>query len=61
MSTRADRAAATRARILDAVRAVLSEGGFHDTSMEAIAARAGVTRVTLYRTFGSKQALRGKD
>lgn len=57
MSTRADRAAATRDRILDAVRALLSEGGFHDTSMEAIAARAGVTRVTLYRTFGSKQAL----
>ena len=57
MSTRADRAVATRVRILDAVRALLSDGGFHDTSMEAIAARAGVTRVTLYRTFGSRQAL----
>ena len=57
MSTRADRAAATRVRILDAVRALLSEGGFHDSSMEAIAARAGVTRATLYRIFGSKQAL----
>lgn len=54
---RADRTAATRARILDAVRTLLGEGGFHDASMEAIAARAGVTRVTLYRTFGSKQAL----
>jgi len=54
---RADRAAATRDRILDAVSAVLREGGFHDTSMEAIARRAGVTRVTLYRTFGSRQAL----
>jgi len=57
VSTRADRAAATRARILEAVRALLSEGAFHDTSMEVIAARSGVTRVTLYRTFGSKQAL----
>jgi AcrR family transcriptional regulator len=57
MSTRAERAAATRARILDAVSALLTEGGFHETSMEGIAARAGVTRVTLYRTFGSKQAL----
>lgn len=57
MSTRADKAAATRARILHAVRALLGEGGFHDASMETIAARAGVTRVTLYRTFGSKQAL----
>ena len=57
MTTRADRTAATRARILDAVRALLSEGAFHDSSMEAIAERAGVTRVTLYRTFGTKQAL----
>ncbi len=57
MTTRAARTAATRARILEAVRALHSEGGFHDASMEAVAARAGVTRVTLYRTFGSKQAL----
>jgi AcrR family transcriptional regulator len=57
MTTRAEAAAATRARILDTVLALLREGEFHDTSMEAIAARAGVTRVTLYRTFGSRQAL----
>jgi AcrR family transcriptional regulator len=57
LSTRAEQSAATRTRILDAVRALHREGGFHDASMEAIAARAGVTRVTLYRTFGSKQAL----
>jgi len=57
MSTHAERSAATRARILEAVRALLAGGGFHDASMEVIAARAGVTRVTLYRTFGSKQAL----
>lgn len=57
MTTRAEGTAATRARILDAVLALITEGGVHDTSMEAIASRAGVTRVTLYRTFGSKQAL----
>jgi AcrR family transcriptional regulator len=57
MVTHVARTAATRARILDAVRALLREGGFHDASMEAIAARAGVTRVTLYRAFGSKHDL----
>jgi len=57
MSTRAEKTAATRARILEAVRALLNQGDFHDASMEALAARAGVTRVTLYRTFGSKRAL----
>ena len=57
MSTRAERSAATRARIVDAVRTLLGEGAFHHASMEAIAGRAGVSRVTLYRTFGSKQSL----
>ncbi len=57
MSTRADQIAATRARILDAVRALHREGRFHHATMEAIATRARVTRVTLYRSFGSKQAL----
>ena len=57
MTTRAERVASTRARILAAARHLLREGGFHESSMEALAARAGVTRVTLYRTFGSKRAL----
>ena len=57
MTTRAELAAATRTRILEAVRALLRDGEFHDASMEAIARRAGVTRVTLYRTLGSKRAL----
>ncbi len=57
MTDRAGRSAATRTRIVDAVRSLLREGHFHDASMEAVAARAGVTRVTLYRTFGSRQAL----
>ncbi len=57
MSARADRVAATRARILGAARALLTEGRFHEVSMETLATRAGVTRVTLYRTFGSKRDL----
>lgn len=39
------------------MRDLVREGGYHDASMEAIAARAGVTRVTLYRVFGSKRDL----
>jgi len=57
MTTRAEKTAATRARILEAVQTLLRDGGFHDASMETLAARAGVTRVTLYRTFGSKRDL----
>jgi AcrR family transcriptional regulator len=57
MSTRAEKTAATRGRILQAARALVAEGNFHTASMETVAKRAGVTRVTLYRTFGSRQAL----
>jgi AcrR family transcriptional regulator len=55
MSKRAEQAEATRERILDAARALLAEGAFHDTTMDELAIRAGVTRVTVYRAFGSKQ------
>ena len=54
MSKRAEQAAATRVRILDAAQELLSEGAFHDATMDEVATRAGVTRVTVYRTFGSK-------
>jgi len=57
MSTRAEQADATRRGILDAAVALLAEGTYHDATMEELAARAGVTRVTVYRTFGSKQAV----
>ena len=39
--THAEGTAATRARILDAVLAVITDGTVHDASMEAIAERAG--------------------
>lgn len=57
MGARAEKAAATRERVLDAVRELLAEGTFQDAPIDDIATRAGVTRVTVYRTFGSRQGL----
>jgi AcrR family transcriptional regulator len=57
MAARAEKAAETRARILDAVREMLSDGVFHDAPIDEVANRAGVTRVTVYRAFGSKRGL----
>jgi AcrR family transcriptional regulator len=52
--TRTDR---SRSTILDAADAAFRELGFADTSMEAIAARAGLTRKTLYNLFSSKEEI----
>ncbi len=49
--TERDRAATER-RILDAVGLVLSESGFNDLGVNAIARRAGVDKVLIYRYFG---------
>jgi AcrR family transcriptional regulator len=43
--------------ILDVAEAVLAEKGYHDTSMEEIAARAGVAKGTLYQHFPRKEDL----
>lgn len=51
--SRADAAAATRRRVLDAAADALASDGI-DVSMEAIAQRAGVTRMTVYRLFGAR-------
>ncbi len=48
---------ANRARILDAARALVTEGGFQAASMAAVAARAEVATGTLYRYFDSREAL----
>src|SRR4029453_10409438 len=50
-------AAETRGRILQAVRDLLAEGGFHEATVEEIAARAGVARSTLPLHFGSRMGL----
>jgi AcrR family transcriptional regulator len=47
----------TRTGILTAARRHLVEAGYHRLSMEEVAADAGVTRVTIYRHFGSKLGL----
>jgi AcrR family transcriptional regulator len=44
-------------QLLDAARAVFAEFGFHEATMDAIAARAGSTKPTLYAHFGSKEDL----
>jgi AcrR family transcriptional regulator len=48
---------ATETRILDAALEAVAVG---ESTMDEIAARAGVGRVTLFRRFGSKEALLGR-
>ena len=47
----------TRAALLDAADAAFFSGDWEQESLEAIAARAGVTKQTLLRHFGSKTRL----
>jgi AcrR family transcriptional regulator len=46
-----------RRQVLDAAVAVFSEEGFHGASMEAVAARAGVSKPLVYAHGGSKEEL----
>jgi AcrR family transcriptional regulator len=54
---RADRSQATRERIKAAVRELLAEGAFHESTVEEVADRAGVARATLYQHFRSRLEL----
>ena len=47
----------TRARIVEAVHDLLAEGAFHESTVEDVATRAGVSRATLYQHFGSRLGL----
>jgi len=47
----------TRAALLDAAFALFGEQGFETTTVAQIADRAGVTEMTFYRHFGTKDAL----
>ncbi len=49
--------AKTRVRIVGAVRELLGEGTFHESTVEDVARRAGVARATLYQHFGSRLGL----
>ena len=53
-SRRADRSQTTRERIMGAVRELLAEGTFHESTVEDVAERAGVARATLYQHFRSR-------
>jgi AcrR family transcriptional regulator len=51
------RRAAARGAILDATLELLAERGFHATTMDAIAERAGVGKNTIYRRWATKDDL----
>src|SRR5436190_16383718 len=51
------RDAAARSRILSAANALMNEGGMGAVTMEAIAARAGVGKPTIYREWPNAQAV----
>jgi AcrR family transcriptional regulator len=46
-----------RALILESAREAFAEGGYHSTSLDAIAERAGVSKALLYEHFDSKREL----
>ena len=50
-------AADRRALILEAAREAFAEGGYHRTSLDQIAERAGVSKALLYEHFDSKREL----
>jgi len=50
-------AADRRALILESAREAFAEGGYHATSLEGIAERAGVSKALLYEHFDSKRDL----
>jgi AcrR family transcriptional regulator len=56
-SRRAAGVARTRGAIIEAGRERLIGDGYHRLGLEAVADRAGVTRVTIYRQFGSRLGL----
>src|SRR5438045_8701554 len=54
---RTTRSRETRARIMEATRALLDEGSFHESTVEEVGERAGVSRATVYQHFPSRLEL----
>ena len=54
---RPERTERTRERIVNAVHELLDEGTFHESTVEQVASRAGVSRATLYQHFNSRLEL----
>jgi AcrR family transcriptional regulator len=46
-----------RAAILDAARGAFADTGYHETSLDSVADRAGVSKALLYEHFSSKREL----
>jgi TetR/AcrR family transcriptional regulator, regulator of autoinduction and epiphytic fitness len=59
VSHRQRQALETKRLIAQAARTLFSEHGYVTTSIEAVAAEAGVAPRTVYATFGSKKAILG--
>ena len=57
MVARADAAQATASRVLDAAVEAFTDEPYEDVSLEKVADRAGVTKRTVLRRFGSKESL----
>lgn len=57
MTARADAAEATAKRVLDAAVELFTEKPYEEVSLEEVAHRAEVTKRTVLRRFGSKEAL----
>ncbi len=55
--TQAERTEATTAALVDAARELFAQDGFAATSLDAVVARAGVTKGALYHHFDSKRTL----
>ncbi|WP_419998073.1 TetR/AcrR family transcriptional regulator [Streptomyces boninensis] len=56
-SKRAEKARATRRRMLEAARELFVADGYGATTLKGVAERAGVAVQTIYFTFGNKRAL----
>ena len=55
MPTQAERRSSTRARLIEAARSLFVEGGFEDTSTEAILDAASLSRGAMYHHFATKR------
>ena len=55
--TQAERTGATTAALVDAARELFARDGYDTTSLDAVAARAGVTKGAVYHHFDGKRQL----
>src|SRR5512134_4027651 len=46
-----------RRAVMDAARALVDKGGYEAATIESIAARSGVAKTTIYRSWASRGAL----